>query len=341
MVPRALVVLCVLTSIQCGIDENGLLETDAAVASDGSSFDGNATDGAGDGGNQLDAQSGDALPDVPSPPVEAGICDEDANYCQGPTVPSGWSPVAYAENPATSCPTTGWPTQDDYLANVQDGTATCGCGCTKTGDPNCTTGKVSTFFSDMLGCGQPGQAITFNDGGCVAVNGNIANYYSSTALAPTGTGSCTSQAAPSGNLATTPARTCTPDSKCTSATCAGTVPSGWLACIVADGDQACPSGSPFAQKHAIAKSATFGCAQTCGCNVTGTCDSPQVHMFNNGGCANPLVTLASDGTCVATNNGNTFVASMNYTATPNFKCNATGSSAVQVQPTTPKTVCCR
>jgi len=331
---RRLVLVLLVSSLQCGIDEIGLVEGDAATNDVG------VSEGGSDGGSDV-VQTQDALPDVPAPPVEAGICDEDANFCQAPTVPAGWSPVAYAENPATNCPTTNWPTQTDWVANVQVGSAACGCGCSKTGDPNCTTGKISTFFSDQPGCGTQGGSLSFTDGGCVTVGAGIASYYSSTAIAPTGTGSCSTLTGQTGNLATTPARTCTPDPSCNSATCAGTVPGGWLACIIADGDQPCPGGSPFAQKHVVAQSVAFTCSQTCTCNVTGTCDSPQVHFFNNGGCSNPLVTLPSDTTCTATNNGNTFVASASYSATPNFKCNSTGSSTVQVQPTTPKTVCCR
>jgi hypothetical protein len=97
----------------------------------------------------------------------------------------------------------------------------------------------------------------------------------------------------------------------------------------------------FSQKHAIAKSVTFACSQTCGCNVTGTCDTPQVHLFTGANCTQALVTLASDSTCNPTQNGSTFVTTASYSATPNFKCNASGSSNVQVQPTTPTTVCCR
>jgi hypothetical protein len=283
----------------------------------------------------------DALPDVPAPPVEAGICDEDADYCQPPNVPTGWSPVAYAENPATNCPTTDWPTQNDWVANVQNGNAACGCGCAKTGDPNCTTGKIDTFLSQQQGCANQGTSLAFIDGGCTAVGGNLGNYYASSAIAPSGAGSCTAQAAATGSLATTPARTCAPDSTCTSATCAGVVPSGWQACIIADGDQPCPANSVFAQKHAIAKSATFDCAQTCACTVTGTCDAPKVNFYSQAMCGGLLVTLPSDTTCNATSNNGQFVATASYTATPNFKCNANGTSAVQHQPVTPTTVCCR
>jgi hypothetical protein len=183
--------------------------------------------------------------------------------------------------------------------------------------------------------------VTFVDGGCVGVGGSIDNYYASTAIAPSGPGSCTVQTTQAGSLTTTPSRTCTPESQCNSATCAGTVPDGWLACIITDGDKPCPA-APFNQKHAIVKSVTFACAPTCGpCNVTGTCDTPQIHMFSGGSCTSPLVTLPSDTTCAPTQHGNTNVATASYTATPNFKCNASGTSAVQVQPTTLKTVCCR
>jgi hypothetical protein len=322
-----------IAGVQCGIDEVGLLEGDASQLTD-------VVIGTDGGGSDV-VQTQDAPPDVPAPPVEAGICDEDADYCQPPNVPTGWTPVAYAENPQTNCPTTDWPTQQEWVSNIQNGNAACGCGCTKTGDPNCTTGKIDTFLSQQFGCGTQGTSLSFVDGGCVGVGGNLGNYYASSAIAPNGSGSCNAQAAATGTLATTPARTCAPETKCNSATCAGTVPSGWKACIIADNDQPCPTGSVFTDKHAVAKSVTFTCGQTCGCNVTGTCDSPQVNFYSQNNCGSLLVTLPSDMTCSATNHNNQFVASASYTATPNFKCNASGTSAVQRQPTTPTTVCCR
>ena len=152
------------------------------------------------------------------------------------------------------------------------------------------------------------------------------------------------QPASSGSLQTTPARLCIPDSTCQSAACGGLAPTGFAACIVADGDQNCPPGSSFTQKHSIAKSASPTCASTCGtgCTFDGSCTTPQLHTFTNGGCGTALVTLASDGTCVATGHGGSNVQSASYSATASFTgCTASGSTAVQIDLTTQRTVCCR
>ncbi len=334
-------VLMIAGALGCGLDESGLEPPDAALP-DVQTKDSPTTNDVTTNDVTTSDVILDAPPDVPPPPVDAGICATDANLCQAPDVPSGWSPVAYVENPTSACPTTDWSTQDDYVTNVTMGTAACTCNCTTTADPSCTTGTISTFYSNGSGCGSTGLSLQFTNGGCVNLNGNLANYYSSTALAPSGSGSCTVASSSSGSLSTTPARLCLPTTSCQSAACGGAAPTGYAACIVADGDQACPNGSSFSVKHAVAKSASATCT-SCGssCSVTGTCTNPQVHFFSAQNCNTALVTLPSDTTCNATNHGNQNVQSANYTATGNFTCSTTATSTAQITPTTPRTVCCK
>jgi hypothetical protein len=292
-----------------------------------------------------EASTADAPPDAPSdapppPPIEAGLCDDASDGCQSPEVPTGWSPVAYVENPQSACPAS-WSTADDYVTGATQGTATCNCDCTVTTAPSCTTGTLPTYYSSGPGCGSQGVSLTFNQGGCVTVGGNLSNYYSSPALAPSG-GVCNVQASSSGSLQSTPVRLCIPATECTWAACDGVAPPGYAACIVADGDQPCPSGSSFSVKHGIAQSVAASCS-TCGtsCTFQGTCDNPKLNTFGGVGCTNPGASLASDGTCVSTGGGG-YVASATYSATANFTgCTAAGTSSVQIVPTTPKTVCCR
>ncbi len=330
-------VLVMLAGVGCGLDESGLEPGDAATSPDVPSAKDVTTNDV-----TIDAPIVDAPPDVPLPPVEAGVCDTDGNLCQPPDVPNGWTPVAYVENPTAACPSTSWTTQDDYVTSPTNGTAACSCTCNKTADPSCTTGTIATFFSGNNTCGNQGASLSFTNGACQNINGNLATYYSSTALGPTGSGSCNVQTATTGTLASTPARLCAPTPECASVACGGKAPSGYAACIVADGDQLCPSGSSFTVKHAIAKSVAPSCA-TCGstCSVTGTCDTPQVHFFSQANCNSPLVTLPSDTTCNATNHNNQNAQSTSYTATPNFQCSTTATSSLSIVPTTPRTVCCR
>jgi hypothetical protein len=221
--------------------------------------------------------------------------------------------------------------------------ASCSCGCTKTADPSCTTGTTNTKYSQPAGCANAGATLTFTNGACQALNGQLANYFSGTQIGASG-GQCSVQATPSGSLQTTPARLCLPSTTCTSAACGGYAPAGYAACIVTNGNQNCPSGSSFSVKHPIAKSAAPSCAPTCGtgCTFQGQCSNPQLHTYSDGTCANEVVALQSDGTCVATNHNNAGVGSVSYSATGSFTgCTATGSSSVQVSLTTQRTVCCR
>lgn len=329
---RVLGLFVALAVAGCGLDESGL-------ADDGSA----PIDAAQpDAPSQPDVAA-DAPPDAPPPPpIEAGLCDDDSGGCQSPDVPAGWTPVAYAENPQSGCPASSWSTADDDVTGVGVGTAQCSCDCSIAANPNCTTGTIATYYSDTAGCGTSGLGLQFTNGGCITVGGNLHAYYASTAIAPTD-GQCTVTATSSGTLASTPVRLCIPDPECTTAACDGVAPAGFAACIVADGDQPCPSGSSFSVKHGIAKSAAASCTPTCGmaCTFQGGCTNPQVKMFSSNACANLVDTLKSDGTCVSTNGG-TYVASASYTATPSFSgCTASGTTSVQVVPTTPRTVCCK
>ncbi|HEY1958316.1 MAG TPA: hypothetical protein VGH28_22020 [Polyangiaceae bacterium] len=322
----------------CGLDESGLAPVDDGGVGVDVSVDVKApTDGAiTDGGG----------PDVvdSAPPIEAGPCDDDANQCTPPEVPTGWTPVAYVENPTSACAAPFSKQEDDVAYSA--GSAACACACTKTSDPDCTTGQIATYYSGDSSCSSQGGSLNFTKGACASIGGfggaSIDNDYESQAIGPQG-GSCTAQTQSSGSVATTPVRLCEPDPSCMSAACNGYAPAGYSACIVTDGDQPCPTGSSFAKKISIAKSATATCADCgTGCNLTGSCQSPEVHFFTDGQCNNELVALPSDGkTCAATGHGGSTVRGATYTATPSFTCHATGTTSVQISPTTPRTVCCR
>ncbi len=321
---RALGSVVLLASIGCGLDESGLLPIGDAGPQP-------------DGALPLDAPS-DVVADVP---VDAGPCVTDAAACTSPDVPSGWTPVAYKEDQTTDC-LSPFTSQQDVITNLDSSGVTCGCTCSKTTDPGCTTGKIATHYSGGPGCGTTGQSLTFSNGGCIGVGGNLDNYYASDAIGPVG-GSCTTQATSFGTLKTTPARLCAPDPSCTSAACGGYAPPGFAACIVVDGDQTCPSGSSFTKKHTVAASATVACTPTCStsCSLQGTCASPKVQLFSDGTCTSALATFPSDGTCNSTGGGS-YVGSATYTAAYSYTgCVASGSTTVQVNATTQRTLCCR
>ena len=330
----------------CGLDESGIVPGGDGGTILDARLDSNPVDSPPpvDGPPIVDAP-GDVPSDVPAdvqPPVDAGVCATDANTCVAPDVPAGWSPVAYIENSTNACPA-DWNTSDDYVTNVGNGNATCSCSCSIAAPPSCTTGTTNTKYSNNSGCGSNGVSLTFTNGACQALGGNLANYFAGSPIPQTG-GTCNVTATASGTLTSTPVRLCVPVPGCDSAACGGYAPAGYKACVVANGDVACPSGSMFKNKHAVAKSASPGCTNTCGsgCTFQGSgCSTPQLHTFSDNNCNTSVVTLPSDNTCVATNNNNAYVGSVSYTATSTVTgCTATGSTSLQVSYTTQRTVCC-
>ena len=165
-----------------------------------------------------------------------------------------------------------------------------------------------------------------------------------TPLAPQG-GACTQAShADSSQLSTAYARYCEVPADSAAAVCAGTVPSGFAACIVTNGETACPSGTPFAQKYVVEDHASLACAPCSGgCSLTTTCSNATVTGFVDSMCKTRLGTAVVDGTCQPV----MFYASLpatlvavEYTATATSTCTA-GSSTPSAQLTNPHTICCR
>jgi hypothetical protein len=140
------------------------------------------------------------------------------------------------------------------------------------------------------------------------------------------------------------ARYCDVPADSASAVCGGTVPSGFAACIVTNGETPCPLGTPFVQRHIVEDHATLQCsACSSPCAMTTTCANAVVTGFTDSACTTRLASAVVDGTCSPitfyTMVPATLVA-VEYAATASSTCTA-GSSSATAQLSNIRTLCCR
>jgi hypothetical protein len=290
-----------------------------------------------DGATADDAQA-DAHAD--SPPTSS--CTADAGACIAPNVPAGWVPVAYANDTKSPCPS-DFGTADDVLADPIAAASACSCSCTKTQDPDCETGTSNWSGVGATCSGFAPYPLAFAGGKCRPTTGTVDDYDKATTIAPAG-GTCTVASVPDNDgISGTRARICAAGATCSAATCGGYAPAGFSACIVSDGDVACPASSAFSVKHTVATKPTVSCSD-CGaaCTFQGSCTNPQMSFYTSNTCTTLIVSIPADGTCDATNKLNAVIGGITYTATPSFTgCTATGTSTPTLQLNAPRTVCCR
>jgi hypothetical protein len=311
----------------CGLSVAGL-ETSGATGDGGSGEAGSGADsGSGSGGV-------DAGDDAPS------FSTDGATNCLS-AIPSGWSLVAY-ESAQGACPA-GYGGEHDEYIGVSAGAGACTCTCQITTQPSCTAGTLTTSYGIAAGtCPSPGETFAVNGSTCSALPtpGNLAAYYASQPLAPSG-GSCTGLAAGNTSQVTKlGVRYCDVPMASAESVCEGMPPATFAACIVTSGDVACPTNSPFANKTLVADDEMLVCSACTSCTVGGACSDAKVTFYSDLQCNVPVVQLASDGTCVATNSNARTVVAAEYSATPNATCHATGSTA-SFSPLGPHTLCCR
>ena len=137
-------------------------------------------------------------------------------------------------------------------------------------------------------------------------------------------------------------RTCSVQPSNAEGVCGGAASAGFAACLVAPGEVACPSGSPFTNRTVIGDTETLVCSACTNCVVQGTCVSPSVKFFSDYLCNNTFYvgTLAADGNCTKPGWAGQSVNSIEYQAQVNASCSSSGSSAA-FQTTGAQTLCCR
>lgn len=251
-----------------------------------------------------------------------------AGACAAIALPPAWSPVA-AHIGFPGCP--AGAVSRRYVTDPVASATTCSCGCTLTATPKCDEGMSNIKSSDGPGCGTSGLGLSFKSGACTPWGSKIESYQSESSIWPSG-GACATTLVP-GAAQSTGVDACL--TACPDRICAGDVPSGYKACVVAIGDVACPAG-PFTNKRLIGDSVDVACTGTCGCLPT--CLSPTMEFFQTSTCTGSIAKLAADGTCAATGAGGQTYNGTRYTATPG--CTSTGTAKAIVALVGVRTLCC-
>jgi hypothetical protein len=315
---------------------DGSLLLDGSLGSDGSLARPDGSMSGMDGGSQ----TGDATADSPS----TGTGDT-GTVCAA-TIPAGWSPAVFNTG-LDPCPA-GFA-EHVVLGTPSVAAGACSCSCSVT-QPGACGGQGSLTLTGAPGhgvdtCTSPWFTATVNGAQCIAVPAasQLAfEAYQATPVAATGQGGACSSAVQSnpGALSEPAQRFCDVPAPSADAVCAGTAPAGFSACIVAAGNVACPSSTPFVQAFAVEDGATVSCGACSACSVSTTCSNPTVAAFTNANCTAPAtLTFNVDGSCTSIGNELTML-SIQYSATANAACTA-GSSSASVQLTGAKTICCR
>lgn len=291
----------------------------------GSGAGGTSTGGAGNGGSGGMGGSGGGGPCTTAP----GACVA--------ALPAGWTLAAYEASRAAACPA-GY-TQDDIVASPVAGAGACGCDCAFDSPPSCTKGMVPTQYG-FNSCSQNGATLNVDGSGCASLGfvGTLQTHFSATPAPATSLACTASTLTDASKVTTSDQRVCHAPTACEEDVCSGIVDAGFQACIVHDGDQACPSGWPT--KTVVGGAATLSCAACTGCTGTADCTDEKVQFFSDANCNNAGPTLAANTMCVASSQS--VVAAYKYTATvSNAKCDGTGPKTATPGLTKPQTVCCK
>jgi hypothetical protein len=271
-------------------------------------------------------------------PEEAGpkACSTVDGGC-ATTLPKGWSPVLYAENRDRACPT-NFASRDVVTNPVAPNG--CTCNCTTTSNPTCTEGTVRG--GQGTSCVDNGASYGVGGSNPCRLVGLAVAAPAFAWLAPVGPtkGACTSSVSKNdAALTSTPARACTPTAECAEDVCSGTAPAGFTACIVSDGDVACPSG-PFTKKTRIGTGATFTCSGCTSCENTAKCSGGKLRYFNDD-CSNEVASVDVDGFCRGVTNGGSLYNRYRYEATVSEIACKPSAPTTKVDLTGGQTVCCR
>jgi hypothetical protein len=345
----------------CGLDKDGIGSTTTTLEDGGTTVLPTPTvDGSVGGGGQADGAPGqhdagpigtdDATPppspldDAASPPIDSAPPPPGDTGVSTPcvaAVPDGWSLVGY-EQAQNDCPD-GYGDAHDEYSGATAAPGACTCTCQITTAPSCTAGTIATSFGTLgAACPTPGEPFTVTSSGCTALPqaGTLALNFQGSAIALSG-GACAGAAQTASNqLTKNGVRYCDVAASNAESVCEGAAGPGFAACIVADGDLACPPGSPFTKKTTVADDESLTCSACGTCAVTGTCAKPTLTFYSDAACSAQVTQVASDGTCVPSNAAGKSVAAAEYTAETNASCAASGSTA-SVSPKGAHTLCCR
>ncbi len=314
----------------CGFTEDGALEASVEGGVGGPSTSGGGGDGDGASSSEAGSSgsSGSSGSTVDGSSSGVPVCNPPG--CALPTPPAGWELVLYGTSRTDACPT-GFD-QADPIESPTAGANACACAaCVKTGT-TCTTGTIPTKADNGGGgCGSTASNLDANNGNCQNLNGSFG--VDALILAPPAVrGTCTSAASPvPANVMSQPRRLCRPQpSTCTASACGG--PASMQACIAAQGDVACPSGT----KHLVGADVALACP-SCGCSITAATCGGTMDFFGQSNCSGSATTLTV-GVCKFTNSAG--IGSAKWKGVVASETCVTTPVAPTTTLTSMQTVCC-
>lgn len=311
----------------CGLDTVGSATLESHAAPDSGSSDSSPRDGS------------------TSPTGGPHSCTDTATTCTQ-SLESGWTTLAVAKTDDAACPTNYEATTlEHYGATAGDGACTCACSVDAADPPSCAKGKLSGKVGTSQTTCETQSSVTEIDGtGCTdfAVSTTV-SAYGAYAPFPLYRGKCTASAQKDeSKVVERAAKACRPSTSCIETLCTGEAPSGFDACIMHDGDVACPANSPFIKKVMSGTAASLVCAGCDSCENSATCSTPTLHYYNDPTCKTEVANRVVDGTCApASDNDGKAISRLRYDVTMSgVTCNAS-SPVSTITMSEPKTICCR
>lgn len=277
-------------------------------------------------------------------PQGAQSCTNTATTCTQ-SLESGWTTLAVAQSDDATCPTNYEATTlEHYGATASDGACTCGCQIDPADPPSCAKGKLSGKLGNSATTCKDDYSADVTGTGCSTLSavGSLTDYAQFDPL-PFTAGTCRASAQKDeSKIVETSARACRPSPSCEETLCEGHAPTGFDACIVHDGDVACPSNSPFTKKQVSGAAVSLTCSGCDTCQNSGTCSAATIHYYSDMACNSEVATRPANGTCAMTTaSSNANVRTLRYDVTVNATCSSTSSPVSAVTVSEPKTICCR
>lgn len=263
-----------------------------------------------------------------------------------PTIPSGWSAVAFSEQSRPGCPA-GYGTLSDIVSAPATDTA-CSCTCSEQQAATCSKGIINLDSSGTSCPGGTGFLLDAKNSSCAPTSlGTVKNGKVKIAPLPPTQGTCSGT--PSSTiLPLVQGRFCTAAATGTGCSnggvCVTSASAPFASCIEHDGAMTCPAGFPKPYSLGTSATDTRSCS-ACACGTNATCSNPKLTLYADGNCMMGAHDLAVNNSCAPVNDGNGHgYSSYKYTvALNNGSCQTTTSStpAGSLALVGESTVCCQ
>lgn len=269
--------------------------------------------------------------DVDGGSSEAGIdVSIDSASCPCTGVPEGWQPIGLVTDDGSKCALGLSPVIYTTIPTL-DGDS-CPCNCAVTGNPTCPmAGSKGGSIGDMCK-----NNTTWTLGSCVSTNTiGVPNSAQCETISPVG-GACSVDATPKG-APSSKVTACAPPPSCLGLACA----MGDATCIVASGNQMCPSTFPMARHVGGTVDASCTCPNKT-CTYSASCGG-KVRLYGDHQCVSQVAAFDADSNCHSLSSIAMQYGSYKVETTLSASCSTIsdqkGMPAIDVKDE--KTICCK